>query len=194
MKLKLVICGAVVACLAGTAALTHGGATGIVKERMDGMGVMGKAIKQLALMMQGQTEYDANVIRNAAENLGQHSGQNLTKLFPEGTGGKPSEAKSEIWENWDSFAKIADELEQYSKALSLAADNGLASENTQSTTSMMGTSTSENTMLGTSAGLMGNSDQQVNIESLAAMPADDIFNLLSRTCSECHTLYRAEGG
>ena len=95
--------------IAGTAvaAFAHVGATRTVKERMDAMLAMGKAVKAVAPMMQGETPYDAETVRDAARLFQQHAGENMTKLFPEGTGGMPSEAKDEVWTEWDRFAALA---------------------------------------------------------------------------------------
>ncbi len=75
--------------IAGTAvtAFAHSGATGIVKERMDAMLAMGKAVKTVAPMMRGETAYDAETVRDAARLFQQHAGESMTKLVPEGTGG-----------------------------------------------------------------------------------------------------------
>lgn len=168
-------------------ALAHGGATGIVKERMDGMVAMQKAVKAITPIMRGQAEYDANAVRSFAAAVEMHSGEAMTKLFPEGTGSKPSQAKEEVWSDWDGFEALAMDLEVLGKALSEAADNGLAAQaDSGSNASMMGTGT----MMG---GMMGQSDDSMmDAEMLASMPADMLFTRISQTCSACHTKYRAE--
>lgn len=80
---------ALVASITAGVALAHGGATGIVKERMDGMAAMQKAVKAVTPIMRGQAQYDADAVRSFAAAVEIHSGQAMTKLFPEGTGGKP---------------------------------------------------------------------------------------------------------
>jgi len=69
------------------AALAHGGATGVVKERMEAMMAMGDAVKTVTPMMQGEAEYEAEVMREAARTFQAHSGEALTDLFPEGSAG-----------------------------------------------------------------------------------------------------------
>ena len=63
--------------IAGTAvtAFAHSGATGIVKERMDAMLAMGKAVKTVAPMMRGETAYDAGTVSDAARLFQQHAGE-----------------------------------------------------------------------------------------------------------------------
>lgn len=104
--------------IAGTAvtAFAHSGATGIVKERMDAMLAMGKAVKTVAPMMRGETAYDAETVRDAARLFQQHAGESMTNLFPEGTGGMPSEAKDEVWTDWDRFAALASRWKNIPKA------------------------------------------------------------------------------
>ncbi|KAE9625892.1 c-type cytochrome [Parasedimentitalea maritima] len=188
MKLSKLAAGAAIVSSLAVTALAHGGATGIVKERMDGMGVMKQSMKVLTPMMQGKTPYDASVIRNEAEKIGGHAGEALTKLFPEGTHGKPSEARPEIWNDWDGFAGLAEQLRAVSEGLVLAADNGMMTTDAGQGTSLMGGS-----MMG--SGMMGSSTMMGKVPSekeLSEMPADGVFMMLSQTCSACHTRFRAE--
>ena len=188
-KIALVL----VASITSGVALAHSGATGIVKERMDGMAAMQKAVKAVTPIMRGQAEYDANAVRSFAAAVEMHSGEAMTKLFPEGTGGKPSEAKAEVWSDWEGFETLAMDLEILGKALLDAADNGLAAmTDSGSSGSMMGTGTM---MGGNSAmgGMMGQSGHgMMDADMLADMPADMLFTRISQTCSACHTKYRAE--
>ena len=176
-----------VASITAGVALAHGGATGIVKERMDGMAAMQKAVKAVTPIMRGQVEYDANAVRSFAAAVEMHSGEAMTKLFPEGTGGKPSEAKDAVWTEWEGFESLAMDLDVLSKALSEAAGNGLAVEaSANAGASMMGSQSAMGSMMGQSGVDMLDADM------LATMPADALFTRISQTCSACHTKYRAE--
>lgn len=184
---------ALAATLTASFALAHGGATGIVKERMDGMVAMQKAVKAITPIMRGQVGYDAGAVRAFATSVEEHSGEAMTKLFPEGSGGKPSEAKDEVWSDWEGFEKLAMELEILGQALSEAADNGLSSQVASGANSSMMSSSSM--MDGQSAlgGMMGQSDtNMMNTDMLATLPAGALFTRISQTCSACHTKYRAE--
>ncbi|KNG95678.1 c-type cytochrome [Pseudaestuariivita atlantica] len=193
---------AVVASLSAGIALAHSGATGVVKQRMDGMAAMQKAVKAITPIMRGQVDYDPEAVRAFAASVEMHSGEAMTKLFPEGTGGKPSEAKDSVWSDWEGFEKLAVELEVLGRALGEASENGMASaEASTSGSSMMGT-TSGSSMMGTTTmmggqatmgGMMGQADDgMMDADMLAAMPADALFTRISQTCSACHTKYRAE--
>lgn len=183
---------ALAATLTASFALAHGGATGIVKERMDGMVAMQKAVKAITPIMRGQVGYDAGAVRAFATSVEEHSGEAMTKLFPEGSGGKPSEAKDQVWSDWEGFEKLAMELEILGQALSEAADNGLSSQVASGANSSM---MSSSMMDGQSAlgGMMGQSDtNMMNTDMLATLPAGALFTRISQTCSACHTKYRAE--
>ncbi len=66
MKLTVIsVTGALL--LAGVAgAFAHGGASGIVKERMDAMDEMGDVMKSLTAIMRGEKDYDADAVREGA--------------------------------------------------------------------------------------------------------------------------------
>ena len=108
---------------ASLAAFAHGGATGVVKQRMDAMEVMGKAMKTLGAMFKGQADYDAGAIQAAAELIGQHA-QDIPMLFPdshESRHGKATEALPVIWDQKDRFNGLATDMLRESKTLSEVA-------------------------------------------------------------------------
>ncbi|MBD8892532.1 c-type cytochrome [Roseibium litorale] len=184
--------------LAGSvAAYGHGGASGVVKERMEAMEVMGKVMKSLSSIMRGEKDYDADAVRKGAEVIGTHSGEALTKLFPEHSTGSPSEAKHEIWTDWDEFSALADQLGLFASGLGKAAGNGLAhaggGSGMMGQGAMMGGNSmmSQGGMMGASP-MMGGSGHMSDPESLAQMPADGVFNMLAQTCSACHSKFRIE--
>ncbi|MEY8119999.1 cytochrome c [Falsihalocynthiibacter sp. BN13B15] len=178
------ILASIVVGFTAIAAFAHGGAMGIVKERMDAMDAMGKAVKSVAPMMQGTTDYNAETVKQAAALFLQHSGEEMTSLFPEGSGAAPSEAKATVWSDWDEFSELAERLGVAAEGLAKAADNGL----------MMGgnTSKSASDMMG-GGGMMGASPAtNMSVAQIAAMPADQAFTIVSQVCTACHTKYRAE--
>ncbi len=111
---------------ASMTAFAHGGATGVVKQRMDAMEVMGKAMKNLGAMFKGQADYDAGTIQAAAELIGQHA-QDIPMLFPdshESRHGKATEALPVIWEQKEKFEELAADMLRESMALSRVAGEG----------------------------------------------------------------------
>lgn len=181
------------ACLAlGAAeALAHGGASGVVKERMDLMEGIGKAMKTLASIFKGERDYDPAVVRAAAAEIRDHGGDKITALFPEGSLDKPTEALPTIWQDWAAFEALAGRLAEVSAALVQAAENpresgammtgqGQGMMMAEGRGGMMG----RNMMMGSGAGPSG--------EMLAQMPPQAAFNHLAQTCNACHTRFRVK--
>ena len=188
---------ALVASSVGLAALAHSGATGVMKERMDAMGEMGDEMKRLAPMMRGQTEYDPDVVRSAADTMIGHAGSQMTELFPDGSNGEPSEALDAIWEDWEEFAALAEALRTSAEGMKLAADNGLAGPDDMPGSGMMGSGQgmmgTGQTMMGAGQSMMGTAPtQMMTTEMLAEMPVNAGFMSVTQTCSVCHQKFRAE--
>lgn len=177
----------IVAAGVASAALAHNGATGVVKERMVAMSAMGDAVKSVAPMMSGETAYDAEAVRHAAELIGSHSGDAMTRLFPEDDANMASYVKEGIWEDWGVFAGLAEQLHSYSEGLALAAENGLSDD--QNVMGDAGSMMGGGDMMGGGAMM---SDAMMGLEELAEMPADTVFAMVSDTCSSCHTRFRTE--
>lgn len=118
---------AVAAVIAVTSMVyAHGGATGIVKQRMDAMEVMGKAMKSVGAMFKGQADYDPAEIEAAAGLIAQHA-RDIPALFPdsmESRHGKATEALPVIWEQKDRFDGLAVDMLQEAEALGALAPDG----------------------------------------------------------------------
>ncbi|MTI43818.1 cytochrome c556 [Roseibium hamelinense] len=100
----------------------HSGATGIVKERMDGMGVLADAVKSVGNMLRGKTPYSAEAVAWSAGAIKAHAGENMTRLFPEGSLDKPTEALPDIWTQWAEFTKLAEQLTNDATVLETGAN------------------------------------------------------------------------
>ena len=198
MRKTNVVAGAAAILLVsgGVAAFAHSGATGIYKERMDGMMAMGKVVKSLSEMMRGDVAYDASAVKDGAKIIESHAGTALTSLFPEGTTEPPSEATDSIWSDWETFEALANQLETYAEGLAAAAENGLAmSGNAQGSMADNGNSMmtgNQKGMMGGGSGMMGTTQPMMTAEQLASMPADGVFTMVAQTCSSCHTKFRLE--
>ena len=118
--MKRVLASLAVIGIAG-AALAHTGATGIVKERMDGMGVLAAAMKKLA-GAKNSGVVDANELAAIAQDIQAHSGQALLQRFPEGSLPHVSEASPVIWSDWEGFEAQANLLYEAAVALEKTAD------------------------------------------------------------------------
>lgn len=175
--------------LAGTfAAFAHGGATGIVKQRMDAMSDMAKSVKSISEMFKSDS-YEPQIVRDGATAIAGHAGEELTKLFPEGTGGAPSESRPEVWTQWQRFEQNANELKTLALALAEAADRqpapAAAPSANMGTSSMMGTATG----MGASS-MMGTDTAAAPM--LDNMPPNRLFTMVVNSCASCHDGFRAE--
>lgn len=168
----------------------HTGATGIVKQRMDGMSAIGAAHKALTAIFSGKQKYDAQTVRKSAKVIASHAGVEITKLFPKGSIKGPSEALPQIWTNWPEFERLANDLAVYAAALEKSADNKAGPPAGKKQPSMMG----NDTMMGT--GMMGNGmmadkmDSREIAKKLVSMPPFAAYQHVTRTCAACHTQFR----
>ena len=198
---------AAVASLLGAAALAHGGATGLVLERMVGMSTMRDLMASLAPMMQGAVPYEARAVQEGAAAIAGHAGETMTALFPEGGDMTASFARPEIWEQWDDFEAKAEELREYALGLATAAPNGLevpapagmpTSEPTAevipepepprlSVAQLMGVEPRP----GRPAAVASAASTSARSIDFTTMAADDVFEMVSQSCSSCHALYRS---
>ncbi len=175
------------------ALLAHGGATGVVKERMTLMTGLGDSVKALAAMMRGETAYDASKVKALASDIAAQSGAHMTKKFPEGSIEGPTEATPRIWQDWQTFEALAQQLEAYAGALQQAADNPrgapLAGSGMMGGNSMMmggGMMQGGGMMMGQGVAPGGGPTP----EHLASMPPDAAFMHITQTCSSCHEQFR----
>ena len=99
------------------AVLAHEGAIGIVKERMDKFKASEKATKRIK---QALSRGDTAVVMAEAEFLVSWASE-MDSYFPENSNQSPSEAKDEIWLQWDDFIGAIQSFENASTALIDAA-------------------------------------------------------------------------
>ena len=62
----------------------------------------------------------------------------MTSLFPEGSVQPVSKVLPSVWEDWDEFVELAEQLELRAEGLKLSADVGLAASQADQAASMMG--------------------------------------------------------
>lgn len=196
MTTKIIVSAVSAALIISAAAYAHNGATGVVKERMDTMGILGKVTKSLTAIMRGDVGYDAELVRKNAAQIQKHAGDSMTKLFPEDSLMKPSEALPAIWSDWEDFEILAMRLEALAVGLAASADNGLMASGAAPAapaSGMMGTdSMMPSGGMMSSGNMMAGSGTLPDAADLALMPADGVFNMLVQTCASCHTKFRSE--
>lgn len=101
-------------------AMAHMGAKGIVKERMEVMQAVGKAMKSVSGMARGKTPFDGQKVVKTAGEIAAH-GQRIISLFPEGSGQGVSEASPKIWQDPDGFKESAGRMVRAAQVLGAAA-------------------------------------------------------------------------
>ena len=101
----------------------HGGATGVVKERMDLMKSMGDQMKTMGEMMKGKRAFDAAAIANSALDISRVAPE-INHLFPQGSLHKPSEALPRIWQERDQFDELTRNMIKEADKLSNLASTG----------------------------------------------------------------------
>ena len=116
LNIALFACIAMSALFLNSSSWAHGGATGVVKERMESMKAMGKAMKGLAAMAKGKAEITDEALKEYG-NILKKGATHIPEMFPKGTNDAPSEALSKIWTDWDQFIAIAEQLTKDADAL-----------------------------------------------------------------------------
>lgn len=111
---KGLIAGLVLA--AGVALAKEGVQDPTVKARMDLMGTIGMNVKVLGDMAGGKTDFDAAAAQAAKDAIVAASADIAAKFEPQATD-PVSEAKPEIWMNWDDFVAKAGALNAAATAL-----------------------------------------------------------------------------
>lgn len=197
------VIAAIVVSLAGASALAHGGATGAVMERMMGMSAMRDVMAELAPVMQGTAPYNARAVQENAARIMAHSGGNMTRLFPEAGDNTASYVKPELWEQWDDFERMANELRLYAEGLATAAPNGLEAPAGTTAPNPLGAPVPEaEPPRLTVAQLMGVEPRLDAVTAIAPtsseggvdfalMAADDVFEMVGQACSACHAQFRS---
>ncbi|MBX2836579.1 MAG: cytochrome c [Gammaproteobacteria bacterium] len=99
----------------------HSGATGIVKQRMDGMKAMGETSKIVSDMYKGKKQFDRAAVVEAVEAFILH-GEEMANLFPdtdESRTGSKTEALPLIWERWDDFSDYIEDFNKQTQNLKM---------------------------------------------------------------------------
>ena len=107
--------------VSGSAVLAHEGATGIVKQRMDEMEQIGRAVKRINERLKSRRGLDS-IARDAGEI--QTAAGRVPTLFPAGSRDGHSEATLAVWERWPEFVAAARRLGEEAEKLAAAAQSG----------------------------------------------------------------------
>jgi len=192
-------CG--VLLVSAMAAFGHGGATGIVGERMMGMMMLGEQVKVLAPIADDPGPDDLGKVREAAAMIEMHAGAAMTDLFPEGSIEGPSDAKPAIWERWEEFAaysnllgELGRELDDAGEAAALpplveadvvpvSAEPTLSEWDRMDFAVLMGLATPE--VIEIDPVSTASIETTAAVRTVAAIYAD-----ITKTCASCHAAFR----
>ena len=103
LRLTLVI------ILGATVAGAQSDATGVVKERMQGMKAMSDATKALGALRAGAIPFNVETMRLAAMEIARHAKEGR-ELFPKGSLKSPSEALPLLWDEKLAFNNLFDDM------------------------------------------------------------------------------------
>lgn len=181
------------------AVVGHGGATGVVGERMMGMMMLGEQVQLLAPVASGEP-VEPKVIQTAADMISMHSGSAMTNLFPEGSLDAPTEARPEIWARWQEFSGLAQRLSDLGDELGSAAVPPAPAAPPSPVQALVSTQRSEWERM-SFASLMGlapvRSEAEVDPTETGAIagppatrPVAEIYGDITRTCASCHAAFR----
>lgn len=92
-----------------------------IKYRQAVMTVVGANFKPMGAMMKGEIPFDAAVFARHAGDLAAITSVDILRGFPEDSEGKGSDAKPEIWLNWDDFKAKMEDMSRESAALAKVA-------------------------------------------------------------------------
>lgn len=127
MKLcRTLLVTATIAALGAGGVLAHSGATGIIKERMDAMKDIGKAMKSLGTMAKGEKPFSPEKVKAASETIIGHAGT-IDRMFPDtekSRKGHMTEAAPAIWEDKPAFLALAKEMADAAASLKAVSASG----------------------------------------------------------------------
>lgn len=123
--MKRIATALIVGLTIGTVALAHEGVEDpIVGARMDAMSATGAASKVLGNMARGRADFDAAAAAEAKDSL-MTIAADIPALFEMNATDPKSEAKPDIWDNFDDFTAKAAALQAAAEALDASSLEGV---------------------------------------------------------------------
>lgn len=92
-----------------------------VDYRQSAMSLIGANFKPMGAMVKGEMPYDAAVFARHAKDLAAIASIDILRGFPEDSEGDDSEAKAEIWLEWEDFKKKMGDMQRESADLATVA-------------------------------------------------------------------------
>lgn len=126
--MKRTLAAVLTGAILSTAAIAHADVSNpAVAARMDAMKAIGGSMKTLGDMAKGATDFDAAAAQAALDTVAAKAAE-VPALFEAQETDPESEAKPEIWTNWDDFVSKAQAMQAAAEGASIgsAADIGPA--------------------------------------------------------------------
>jgi len=95
-----------------------------VEYRQAAMNVLSWNLSHMAAMVKGEVPFDKAAFAHYAQDLSTAASLRVLDGFPEDSVSDDSDAKDEIWLDWNDFEAKFDKMREASSALSKAADGG----------------------------------------------------------------------
>lgn len=138
---QLLIAGLGLGLFGGIVATTavadsHEGATGIVAVRHGAMSAFGGHTSAIKAIIQDTPE-QISLIPVYARSIAESATQ-VPDLFPEGSTSEQSDALPVIWERWDEFTAISEDLNRLAGELATVAENGGSQQEVMAAFATMG--------------------------------------------------------
>ncbi len=92
----------------------------VFQTRTDTMNAIDKSLKVVADMVKGKQPFDAGKAREAAKAIAGDA-RGIPELFPPDSNPRPSEARAEIWRDWDRFVGLSANLAEKAGLLAAAS-------------------------------------------------------------------------
>jgi cytochrome c556 len=182
---------------------SEGKLSGVAKERHELMERFEELTERMFAMVRGELPYSVDAMKKAAAEIKAGAGAHLVKLFPEGSGGKPSHALPLIWQEMDFFAHMADRLADFADVLEQDADTKPSDssllpkkwENVpimgQAGSGMMGRGMMGQGMMGRGQGGYGMMGPGPGMMGGGGTVESDLWHV-AHVCNTCHARFRKE--
>ena len=103
--------------------LSHSGAKGDIKKRMENMKAIGAGMKRIGVIVRGRNPFDGSIVAAASERIALN-GRGAIGLFSKNSQGRFSRASPKIWADWEEFSRSMNAMVRAATVLAEAGRAG----------------------------------------------------------------------
>ena len=103
--------------------LSHAGAKGDIKKRMENMKAIGAEMKRIGVIVRGRNPFDGSIVAAASERIALN-GRGAIGLFSKNSLERPSRASPKIWAEWEEFSRSMNAMVRAATVLAEAGRAG----------------------------------------------------------------------